>query len=79
MIEGKYIFSLRKKRQELLSTASYEALYHCPESTHPSSPASKEREASVKALLSFLAAACLWLWVAPAMRRGTPYGPQTIF
>lgn len=55
-----------EKRQEQLFIASFKALYHCPSSIHPLLPVSKERE-------------CLRTWVAPAVSRGSPYGPQIIF
>lgn len=74
MIEGE-----GEERQEQLSIISFKVQYHCPGSIHPFPPASKEREAFVKMPLPFLAAACVWMWVAPAVSRGAPYGPQTIF
>lgn len=68
-----------EENQEQISIAYFKLWYRCPSSIHTFPPASKEKEAYVKMLLSFLAAACLCMWVAFAVGRGTPYGPQTTF
>lgn len=63
---GQMIEREGEKRQEQLFIASFKALYRCPGSIHPLLPVSKERE-------------CLRMWVAPAVSRGSHYGPQIIF
>lgn len=65
---GKMIEGEGEERQEQLSIASFQAQWCSVDgSIHPFPPASEEGEAFVKMLLPCPAAACLLMWVAPAL------------